>query len=283
VDRLLRDAGGEQTLTSYDTNGDLADVNGAEAPTVVVTDSGGTAVAGFTAARTSTGVYKLTLPGNLEVLDNYSVVWSWTNGQSRRTSFELIGGFLFALAELRAFDAVLANETTYPDARLLDVREAVEERMERNARVAFRPRGAREFLDGDGGRTLILQHRRPIRVVAASVAGTALTAGELEDLALYPTGKVIRRSGTWGGNEREVEVLYEHGYEVTPAPVHEAALRFARHVAVKTVFDDADRATAAITELGGYRLTIAGRDGPTGLPEVDAVIKQFGVRTPGFA
>jgi len=32
--------------------------------------------------------------------------------------------------------------------------------------------------------------------------------------------------------------------------------------------------------VGGYRLTIAGRDGSTGLPEVDAVIDQFG-RAPG--
>jgi hypothetical protein len=33
----------------------------------------------------------------------------------------------------------------------------------------------------------------------------------------------------------------------------------------------------------GYRLSIAGRDGPTGLPAVDAVLKQFGNKVPGFA
>lgn len=284
MDRILRDAGGQQVLTNYDANGDAANVDGANAPVAVVTDSGGTVVAGFTtAAPNPTGVYTLTFPVNFDVLDTYDVVWTWANGQSRRSGFELVGGFLFAIAELRAFDAVLASETAYPDARLIDVREAVEERMEKAAHVAFRARGARELLDGSSDGEIFLHNRRPIRVVSASIAGVALSADELADVAVYPGGRLMRRSGSWTAKERQVEVLYEHGYPETPAPVHDAALRYGRHLAVKTAFDDADRATAAFTELGGYRLTIAGRDGPTGLPEVDAVIEQFGWHAPAFA
>lgn len=283
MDRILRDSGGEQTLTNYDADGNAADVDGANAPTVVVTDSGGTVVAGFAPSRTSAGNYKITLPANLDVLDVYSVVWTWPNGQTRRTSFELIGNFLFAIAELRAFDPVLTDEARYTDARLIDVREAVEERMENAAHVSFRPRGFRELLDGTRTEELFVSQRRPIRVVSATVAGTALTAPELADVAVYPGGRLVRRSGSWTANEREIELLYEAGYPDVPAPVHDAALRYARHLAVKTAFDDADRATAVFSDIGGYRLTIAGRDGPVGLPEVDAVIKQFGWNAPAFA
>jgi hypothetical protein len=60
-------------------------------------------------------------------------------------------------------------------------------------------------------------------------------------------------------------------------------MKYARYLLLNSVLDQNERATAVFTEASGYRLTIAGRDGPTGLPEVDAVLQQFGRKVPGLA
>jgi hypothetical protein len=283
VDQILKDAGGEVTIVTYDASGTAADVNGNEAPTVVVTDSGGNAVPGFTPSRTSAGNYKATLPNDLETLDVYDVTWSWANGQGRRTQFEIVGGFLFTIAELRAFDANL-TAAAYPAATVRDVRAAVQERFRINAGVSFVPRGRRAFLDGSGRSYLVLPDVEVQKVASIDVDGAALAVGALANVKVYPHGEIVWDGGTFAPGIRNVEVLYEHGMVSTPETIVRAALRYARHVLLTAPPNDAasenERATAVITDVGGYRLTIAGRDGPTGLPEVDAVLDQFG-RAPG--
>jgi hypothetical protein len=74
-----------------------------------------------------------------------------------------------------------------------------------------------------------------------------------------------------------------HGYEAVPEPVRRAGLIYARTLLIRSAMEQSDRATAVFTDIGGYRLTIAGRDGPTGIPDVDAVLSpdQYGRRPAG--
>jgi len=279
MDRVLRDAGGKVTLTTYDSNGDPADVDGITNPAAgsQVTDSAGAVVAGFTFARTGPGVYDCTFPGNFDTLDLYDVFWVWSNGQSRRTQFELVGGFLFTLADVRAYDAAF-TETAYPDAKLIDTREKVEDTFEgaRTTGVAFRPRGRREFLDGTGTTCLFVSASLLRRVLSVKIDGVAFTGPELADLKVYEHGEIIRDElGTFARGLRNVEVLYEHGFGSVPGDVWEAGLVLNKYVMAKGPMDGDGRATAVFTEFGGYRLTIAGRDGWTGLPDVDAVLGRY--------
>jgi hypothetical protein len=284
MDKLLRDAGGGSLdLLTYDANGELADVDGTNAPNVAVTDSAGSSVAGFTPSRVTTGTYRATAPGNLETLDTFDIVWSWANGQTRRTQFELVGRHLFTVAALRAFDAPLANETKYPDAVVRTVRDEVTERFEEVAEVSFIARGARDVISGDGSATLLLEHPEARSVVSVTVDGIALEAGSLANLRLDPSGVLVWDGGSFTAGIRNVSVLYEHGFATPPLPVVRAAMKYARYLLLNSVLDQNERATAVFTEASGYRLTIAGRDGPTGLPEVDAVLQQFGRKVPGLA
>ena len=282
MDQILRDAGGTITLANYDAAGDPADINGTEAPTVAVTDSGGITVAGFTPSRTGPGVFEATLPANLETLDVYDVIWSWTNGQSRRTQFEIVGAFLFAIAELRAIDPILTDETKYPDANVRDYRAAVAERFEKIAGLSFTPRGGRATLDGQGAPSLILPHVEVSSVVQIKVDGTALSSGDLASVKVYPHGQLVWDGGTFAKGIRNVEVLYEHGLKTVPRSIARAAMRYTRYLLAPSPFES-ERATAVFTEAGGYRLTIAGRDGETGLPEVDAVLADWTRAKAGFA
>lgn len=258
-------------LTSYDSSGAAADVDGTNAPTAVVTDSAGVVVGGFTPARTGTGAYSLTLPNNLEVLDTYTVAWQWANGQSRSSQFELVGGFIFTVADLRAYYAPFANATNYPTATLKDVRDAVEDVFELDTvtKRAFRPRGVRLTVAGTGTTTLPVGVFDTYRVV--SVVPSSGTAPAVALVRPTPSGSLELAAG-W--NAATYTVFLEFGFRQAPTKIKQEALKYAKALMLEGPLDEG-RATAVFTDIGGYRLTIAGRDGPTGIPTVDAALAQY--------
>lgn len=281
MDRILRDFGGSVTMTTYDEAGAVADADGSNAPTVVVTDSAGVAVPGFTGARDSAGVYHANLPANLETLDEYAVGWSWPNGRSASSSFELVGAFLFATAELRARDSRLLDTVAFPQVKLRAIRAAIEDVFESRAVTAraFRPRGRRLTKDGSGRDVLVLPDFdvTVLRAVSIRSGSTAdvWTSPEIAGVTVDPEGYLIRNSGSaWPEGRRNVTVLYEYGQREVPAMIREVALMAAVDLLLPSPMESG-RATAVFTELGGYRITIAGRDGPFGIPDVDAELARW--------
>jgi hypothetical protein len=263
----------------------LVDADGnATGVTAEIFDSSGTRTPDSALASTkiSTGLYEVALtPAMTSILDTYSVTWSFTKTSVVNkfySQFQTVGGFLFSVGELRAFDAAL-DATTYPIDVVEKARAAAEERLEQLCSVAFVPRGRRYITDGDGDTVLRVPDVELRSVVSASISDgtttTALTADELADLKIDPAGIVTRWSlGSWDSGVRNVTVLYEYGYSQPPEPVKRAAMALARNNLVGlSLFD---RARSEAVEGGILSFTLAGRDGPTGIPEVDAVIAQFG-------
>jgi hypothetical protein len=255
--------------------------------TADVADSAGFPIIGspFDATSPATGLYQVTPTASAtEILDVYTVTWNLPDETTRTTEYETVGGFLFTLADLRAFDPNLADTAKYPAPLLTEIREATEDLFEAPTvgGVAFRPKGRRVTVGGDGTNVLVVPDLEVTAVRAAAIDGVALSDEELADLDPTPIGMIFRKSATWPRGRRNVEVLYEHGLAVTPAPITRAAKLWARYQLVSPSAPLADpRASAVFTDVGGYRLTLAGRDGPTGLPEVDAVLSQFGRRQAG--
>ena len=280
MDRLLAGTSGVLQVTTYDAAGAPVD-NGAGNGTVEVFDSAGTSAAGpLTATRTAVGVYQATIPSTLTTLDTYSAVWTFADSSTATTYFELVGSFLFTQAELRALDTVLADETSFPDATIVAARTNAEERFEKAGNVSFTLRGSREYHDPTGTVTLLSRYEELQRLVSCTIGGSAIT---VSDVSVYPDGRLVYPAG-WGlfnGTPRTIMTLVEHGYAATPEPVKRAGLLYARTVLLRSALEQSDRATAVFTDLGGYRITLAGRDGPTGIPEVDAVLAQFGRRQAG--
>lgn len=285
MDRLLRNAKGTIRLELRDENGDLQDPDG-NAALVRVYDSAGAEMAGspFTATRASQGIYDAALPAAnaiMATLDTYDAVWSVTiatQATSFRTSFEVIGKFIFSLAELRAFDPDLASTTKFPFEKLSAAREVAEETIEKLCGVAFRPRGRRATLDGSGSATLLLPDLYPTKLVSASIdAGSGavvMSAADLADVVVYSWGALARKTrGIWTEGARNVTVFYEYGLADPPEPVRRAAMMLARAALIPGAAPD--RATGVSSEAGDFRLTTANREGPTGIPEVDAVIEQY--------
>ena len=115
-------------------------------------------------------------------------------------------------------------------------------------------------------------------LVSASVAGTALTAGELAEITVREWGAFDRPGGKAWTAGASCALFYRHGMPAPAGPVAQAAMLLAREYLVRSALSS--RATVESTEVGSFRISVAGRDRPTGIPEVDAVIERFGRSRP---
>lgn len=236
----------------------------------------------------------------LSKLDTYSLVWTGTTqGGSPTTvswtdTVELVGGYLFEISELRNFNRAFTDLTKYPTATLRAVRTAVEQVIEgpRAAQVAFVPRASRVTLSGNSPDLRLgynpLMYGNDFRklevpdfavrsIYTCKIDTYNLTSGEIaeiipDDNQLFRSAGVQWPAWPWGVNN--ITLHYTHGYDRPPGAITRAALILATEYLLKS--DIPGRATA--TSIGDqfFRITVAGRDGITGLPEVDAAIAQHG-------
>lgn len=237
--------------------------------TVEVLRENGTVLVAAGAAATSGGTagrfeYTLTT-AQTALLDVLTIRWTTGNLGTIETTVEVVGGFLFSLADARR-DKDLTNTTKYPAAELIRVRTLAETALEEACGVAFVPRYGRDVVDGNGGSSLLLDQPRVSAIRAVSVDGTALSAAEFD----------LR--GVWGRGYSNAEITYEHGYRTPPLRVSQACLLLAKQWAIQGPIDT--RSTARVSADGGFEyLATPGRQGATfGIPEVDAVVMEYGLR-----
>jgi hypothetical protein len=183
----------------------------------------------------------------------------------------------FTIEELRAEYPELSNETKYTDAKLAADRDYAEARFERAAKVAFVPREVSETVIGNGTKVLLLSATVEVGPVTdVSIDGTALSEAQVDAIVVRKYG-ALERAELWPDGA-EIVVDYVHGYNEPPEPVKGAVMMLAAEKALPSTVPA--RATVLSTDVGSYRLSIADKTGKTGIPEVDAVIAQFGEDKP---
>lgn len=244
--------------------------------TVTTTKGDGSNGPGGNATRDgATSRYTFVLAPQAEV-ESFVVKWAGVWGgvaQSVETRVDVVGAQLFALSEARAFDnRALQSTSLFPDAALRVARASVTDFFEECCNVSFVPRYARETIDGNGDTRLRLSKRRVRKLLSVSIDGVALSAPDLAALKLYDWGRLVREGG-WSEGARNVAVSYEHGWASVPAAIRRAALVLSRHELV--VSDHSDRMIAVSNELGTVRMSVPGRDYPTGIPVVDAALARY--------
>jgi len=253
--------------------------------TVAIKNGAGVAVLAATTAYSITnGIAYNADHAVLAALDTYTCTWTGmqsTEAKEWTTIVEACGGYLFEVTEMRAFDSAFASSTVFSDAKMRAARAAAEQRLEQACRVAFVPRARRLTLAGLGHSALFLPDNAVRRVVTLSVDDVAFTADELSELDVREWGRVTRGDGLAFEDGADIEVFYEHGLDYPDAPVVQAAMLLAREYLVRSALSS--RATVEATDVGFFRVSVAGPDRPTGLPEVDAVIADFGRRRPRVA
>lgn len=282
MQRALAGADTTVRLQLLDGNGEPA-VPSAP-PDVTVVDAAGTEVAGspFATSIVENDVVEFTLPAAVT-----GTLGTYTASASAATAggatiigslvVETVGGFLFGVKQLRDRDPTMFDDSgVYTDQFLRTARTAIEERLERAARRAFVPRARRisAVVDRRGG--LALPDIDIRAVTAVVVDGAAVDVADVE-LTGSTFGTLRPADSRWIEGD-PITVAYEFGLDTPPHPVVDAAITFAREAIVKSALPA--RATSIATEQGTFRITVAGRDGWTGIPEVDVVLRDFGRNEP---
>lgn len=283
-------------IETRDYDGNLATPSGNVTVTVVDKIEDDTVQTG-TASATATGIYELSLADDvITELGPYeaTAVYTIAGATSSATyDIEVIGNHLFEIGELRDMDSSLSSSTTYTPAQIRKARDEATQRIETAAQVPFSRRVKRDTLSGDGTTRLMLDDTDIIEVLSVQIFGEDVgvdlldedfTAVELADVEIdAKEGVLVRTDHDWPEGHDNITVEYEYGYQTTPGPVRRAAMLLAIEALVPSSLPP--RATSQSTDLGDFRISLAnpdaGRD--TGIPEVDAVIAQYGRRRPRIA
>lgn len=283
MEQALRDTRAKIRVTLTGADGAAVAADSGWPKVTITRDSDGTAIItdAATIAETGTGAYSYTLtPAQIPDVEKLTATWSATIGTATGHSFvtevEVVGGYL---CTLEAIDTATAVATTTDTLR--DARRWAETVIEDACGVAFRPRYARETLDGPGGTDLLLSRRRPLALRSVTIGGTALTSTELAAIEMTRGGKLYRSAG-WGTGREGIDVVYEHGYKTPPARISRACVRLARSYLSEAPSDYDERATRVDTDAASYSLITAGvRGAHTSIPEVNQAINEYSVLSVG--
>lgn len=274
-------------------------------PTCVVTDATGAEIASgdATVAGGDSGRVTFQLPPQQQ-LAWLTVTWTATvNGVAvvEVDQAEIVGGFLFTLAQGRGSDSSLADSDKYTPAQLRAKRTEVEQECEWICDRAFVPRYRRVVLGGTGSPHIVIPDcadeviggvlLRGVRTFRSGqqrtrpgLPYTPLSAAELAALAVDDDGVVTRTDGrVWTEGRDNVVLEYEYGADGPPEDLRDAALYRFRDRAQLRNKQVPDRAVSfTITDLGTYRLSLPDAY-RTGIPDVDAPYGRYSRRVRGTA
>lgn len=174
------------------------------------------------------------------------------------TTFEIVSQHYFELEQLKNYGDGTDDFSDKTEEQLWAVRQAATETFELNAKRSFvhrcgstRVYGSPRFVELDDCDVYEIDAPRSAKLV--SDCQVIIPDGYCSDIGA---------------------IRYKYGADTLPLRVSIAVLDLAAYYLRADVVSS--RAVGESTDAGFLRFTIAGRDGATGLPEVDAVIEQFG-------
>jgi len=193
----------------------------------------------------------------------YDIVWFSGSAESpveeSRNGIESVRSHYFSIAELRAYGDGTDSFSLKSDESVWEARARATEEIENAANRCWVPRIGSTSVFG-GETSTALDH---CDVSSITTDGWKLDCD-------------CRASRSNGDAAEAGAIEYVYGKDSVPAPIKAAALSLAAYYLRAEAVPD--RAVGEATDAGFLRFTIAGKDGPTGLPEVDAAIAQFGRR-----
>lgn len=160
--------------------------------------------------------------------------------------------------------------------------------IERVCQTSFVARTVTGEVHDGGCYEIFLDKPWALSVTSATENGVAVT-----DTLRLKNGRVLRyASGSytprpWLAGFDNVAITYQAGYSATvPADIKDAALQATRYRLLTRASTASmnDRATSITNEFGNVNLSVATKDTPFGLPEVDSVVTSWrDYLSPGLA
>jgi hypothetical protein len=255
-------------------DGDPVDATGAVTCNLERVD--GTVLATGRAATnpSGTGTYEVALTtAEAAVLDVIKVGWFDGGVQRATTWHRIVGGFMFGIGELQS----KLGMAQFTAAQLRAERDRITDLIERETGVAWCPQYDLESFDGYG-RLRHVTTWRPLRTVRSL---------QLDDVAVDVSGlRVDTPAGVFYSDQSLVgwtELGYEHGFDQPTEALRDAALIAAGDRLQREFSALSSRVRRSTNDMGmTVEYSFAGRDHPTGIDEVDAVIMAHDMRSPGF-
>jgi hypothetical protein len=212
------------------------------------------------------------------------VVLEWLDASLNVVGSELVTGAgqpttdaWFTLEDARALPGpnggVLSDPAKYPDAMIESFRATAQDSIEHAATVFFTPTAFTDVLDGTTATYTRLVTRKPTSLSTVTLDGTTIT-----DAVLYPDGRLYRAGG-WSANAPQTLIVAGiAGYPSCPPRVAHAALMLTKRWLVDTHVSD--RATTTTNQDGSsqYFVTAGVKGAMFDVPEVNAVIEDYGIR-----
>lgn len=190
-----------------------------------------------------------------------SVKVEWLASGSTEAAFvtyaDVVSRHYFSLGKLQSYGHGQDDFDSYPVEELWMARQAATEVFEQNAHRSFVRRIGRTK---DYGRDGLLNTHFDLDSV-------------LTDGYAPVCGSKLERTSAAGAFPRWVEYVY--GVDAIPAEVSRAVLELAAYTLRPS--NRPIGATGESSDAGYIHFTIAGRDGATAIPEVNAAIQEFGV------
>ena len=252
----------------------------------IVAAPGGTAVpSGTSTASLGSGVYTYDLQPQTD-LKRLTATWTGTWGgtvMTFDTAHEVVGGFYTVPAEVRAMNSIEGESATFSAADVVEAITYAAAIIDDYCGASVVQRYQRDVMNGTNGQTIKVRRMFPQTLLAASVDGTALTASEISDVALFENGQMTRKDKTWTFTEpgNLVAIEYEHGVgSVAPPDIRWAAKTLARYHLLEQVSRIPDRAISVQSEFGQIQLAQPGMNRPPPLPDVNVVLNRHRHRAP---
>jgi hypothetical protein len=225
--------------------------------TADIIDGGNVVVDAALSATVADGVATVHV-GSLPAFDIYEIRWS--DGAS--DFVELVERPYFTLAEFRAYQTGAKMSSSISDDQLSETRAQVEDVFDDSAGHPFCLRGQRETIYGNGRNTYQLSACDVSEIVSCLVDGVSVSC------SLFGTMHVHLPSPVYPGSI--ICVHYTHGDRRPAGALKHNALVYANSLIGAPSVNP--RATGMQNELGYMKFSVAGRDGATGIPEVDAFL-----------
>jgi len=269
-------------ITTYnDTTGVAED---AASVSVVVQQPDGTTTAPITLTHVaSSGVYSVYWTPTM--LGHHTPIFTVTGTATVRggvftEGFDVYGVTITSVAELRHRYADLADTSRYTDARVREKLRAAVQQWNDLAALSMAPYGKTVTTVGDGGMTLSLPDVEIRTIVSFTIDGVAVPA---TNYTFDRRGGVITLIAGWFTWKKDVVVHYECGLDFPPGAVVDAVMQRAVELLVPPQ-SGLGRMTSVANDLGFARVSLAGKDGTTGVPDFDATASLYGRRSAvGFA
>ena len=252
-------------------------------PVLTITDDDGIVVAHGAVSTPSVGSYKAKVSA-LSTPALLHVVWTYTVASyAMTTEFDVSvdGGYLFDISDLRKQEG-LSDTARFTYEDLEQARDEVTSFINDFTQRAFVETFAREVLDGHNRSHVYLSNTPTRSLVSVKVEGVAVTTSTW---SVSRTG-LVRAPTPWTNSQtvgQGVVISYLYGGTSAPADLRRAAIKLATNWLLINEGSIPDRARMMTTQWATFQLSTANEEYPTGIPDVDSVLRRHRFYIPSFA